>query len=369
MNQIDGHSPRITLPHDGGTHADSNIEWWYIFSFLQGDQGGKYALMASFFRMGEIDLLKGHYLIYSLINLNTKKHYSYSFVDNKTLLNMAGFYLPYYLLHYPHDRQVRRLYTDLLRVRLPYPHDFMGHSAISLKPLRLQYGNHSLSFLSPANDAFYLQLVNQDFIAGLQFSPQKPIALIEQNGKPDQLFYYSFPRNRIEGQIIVGGKRENVTGAGWFDHQWGYGNGLLIETGWNWFGIQLADGRELLINQMRHIKSGHTFSTTANLMDSTGKVMFTHKVILEPMKEWKSSETGIVYPLEWKIVIPEWKLNLFSSPMAVEQEMLVLGPLRAIWEGACSFQGEERMPSGLTQPVKGRGFMELVGYANSSLGS
>jgi predicted secreted hydrolase len=367
MNQIDRHPSQIVLPLDGGPHIHSNIEWWYIFSFLQGDQGGKYALMASFFRMGEIDSLKGHYLIYSLLDLTTQQHRSYSFVDNKTLLNMAGFYLPYYLLHYPHDRHVRRIYTDLLRVRLPYPHDFMGHSAISSPPLRLQYGNHSLSFLSPANDAFYLQLVNQDFITGLQFIPQKPVALIEQNGKPNELFYYSFPRNRVEGQIILGGRRENVAGEGWFDHQWGYGSGLLIETGWNWFGIQLTDGRELLINQMRQIKTGQTFAAAAYQMDRNGKVLYTKKVMLEPKKEWKSVETGVMYPLEWRIDLPEWKLNLHASPIVSQQEMPVFGPLRAIWEGVCVFQGEEEQGQGQRQPISGKGFIELVGYANSSL--
>jgi hypothetical protein len=41
------------------------------------------------------------------------------------------------------------------------------------------------------------------------------------------------------------------------------------------------------------------------------------------------------------------------------QEIPIPGPIQAIWEGACAVSGE----SGST-PIRGKGFAELVGYAD-----
>lgn len=89
---------KISLPKDTDPHSGSNIEWWYFFAFLTGDQGGQYALMASFFRVGEFEFQKSHYLIYSLIDLNNKTKQAYSLIDSKLEFNMVSIFLPFYLL-------------------------------------------------------------------------------------------------------------------------------------------------------------------------------------------------------------------------------------------------------------------------------
>jgi len=60
----------IDLPRDANLHLLSNIEWWYCYSFLSGDKGSKFAIMASFFSFGEVPCFKGHNLIFSLIDLD-----------------------------------------------------------------------------------------------------------------------------------------------------------------------------------------------------------------------------------------------------------------------------------------------------------
>jgi len=53
----------ISLPRDASLHLLSNIEWWYCYSFLCGDKGSKFAVMASFFSFGEaLQMLAAYYM-------------------------------------------------------------------------------------------------------------------------------------------------------------------------------------------------------------------------------------------------------------------------------------------------------------------
>ena len=240
---------KISLPKDAGPHEDSNIEWWYFFSFLNGDRGGKYAVMASFFRVGELEFSKGHSLIHTLIDLNKNKRMNYSSIDTKVKLNML-LYLPFYMLLHPTDRGMWRLYKSLLKGNVPRPHTLLKNTTVKKNPTELVYGKHKFSFKDENEDSFVVQLLEKDAEINLDFTPSKPVAIIGEDGKPDDLYYYSFTKNRVLGKIKTDRGMENVKGHGWFDHQWGRDYSLARGFGWNWFGLQLNDGRELLLNEM-----------------------------------------------------------------------------------------------------------------------
>lgn len=354
-------SKQISLPKDTGPHRCSNIEWWYYFAYLTGDQGGQYAIMASFFRVGETECNKGHYLIFTLIDLNKKAKQSFSLIDSRIKWNMLSIYLPFYLLLHPKDIRMWKLYKSLLIGKIPSQHSQMCKATIQKNPTELIYGDNTLTFLGEDEDSFKVRLSEKEIELDLQFTPEKPISLIGLNGKPDDLYYYSFTRNDVLGQIETDNGIENVKGQGWFDHQWGRDYGLIKGAGWNWFGLQLDDGRELLLNEMRTSKE--TLSPMANLIDKEGTVRFTRDVSFQEISYWKSLDTNARYPIEWKIKIPEFSIELHVKAMFAKQEMAVIGPLRAIWEGACVISGEEIMPNGERKALEGKGFMELVGYA------
>ncbi|MDP4127462.1 MAG: lipocalin-like domain-containing protein, partial [Bacillota bacterium] len=248
---LEKRSATISLPKDTGGHPFSNLEWWYFFAYLYSDKGGRYAIMGSFFRVGEFVGLKGHYLIYTIINLNTKTRENYSIIDSKLVFNMISMYLPFYLLQRPTNTRTWKLYKSLLTGQLPFPHQLMEKAAIERNPTKLRYGDNLLSFYGENEDSSRMHLIEKDVEINLDFSPLKPISLIGGNGKPDNLYYYSFTRNTVQGQIKTANGTENVIGQGWFDHQWGRDYGLMAGIGWNWFGLQLNDGRELLLNEQR----------------------------------------------------------------------------------------------------------------------
>jgi predicted secreted hydrolase len=357
---------RITLPEDAGLHPLSNIEWWYCYGFLYGDKGSKYAAIASFFSFGEMPCFKGHYIIFSIIDMDKNVHRSYSFIDGKGLANFL-FYIPYSLFYNPANKRLWKLYANLLGCKLPYPHNRMKDVLIQLNPLHLGYGDNSLSFSNQLSHQFKLSLVGEGIKINLQFSPKKPITLVGNTGKPNRLYYYSFSRNNLYGHIERDGSMENVIGEGWFDHQWGRDYKLTFNSGWDWFGIQLVDGRELLMNQFFNIENKKNFCPMANLIESNGSLKFTRNVKYYPLKYWKSPLTEAVYPLEWNILIPDFNMRLYVRPRFIRQEMPILGHIQAIWEGACMVTGEETSPGQQkVKPLIGNGFMELVGYANRS---
>lgn len=353
---------KVSLPTDTAPHLFSNVEWWYYFSYLNGDQGGRYATMASFFRVGETEFNKGHYLIYSLIDLNKEVQYNVSLIDKMIKRNLIALYLPFYLLLRPGETRMWNLYKSLLKGQVPPPHAEMKKVSIEKNPTQLLYGENKLEFFGEKEDHFNVHLVDEKLKINLQFTPVKPISLIGEDAKPDDLYYYSFTKTDVQGQIHTDKGIENVKGQGWFDHQWGYDYGLLKGNGWNWFGLQLSDGRELLLNEMHTNHTEDTFAPMANLIERDGTLRFSRNVSFQAIENWYSTQTKASYPLAWKIIIPDFSMELNVVAAFQKQEMPIIG-LQGIWEGACIVSGHETLSNGRKKKLNGKGFMELVGYA------
>jgi predicted secreted hydrolase len=360
---IDKEFEEISLPKDVGPHRNSNIEWWYNFSYLSGDKGGRYAVMVSFFQVGEPHFNKGHYVIYSLIDLNKKTQINYSLFDSKLKLNMLLIFLPFYLLLNPNDAGMKRLYKQLLIGQIPKPHKQIDKVKITKNPTVIQYGENAIKFSGDKEENIDLHLENTGFKLDLQFIPRKQASLIAGDGKPDDLYYLSYTNNEVKGQLQNKYGIENVYGNGWFDHQWGYDKGIAKGIGWNWFGIQLDDGRELLLNEKHDRYTKKKFGQMANIINQDGTLEFSKDVSFKEISYWTSIVTKAKYPVEWHIIIPEFSMELYIKPAFNKQEMPILGPLQAIWEGACQVEGFEIKSDGRKVPIYGKAFMELVGYA------
>ncbi|MCD9025283.1 lipocalin family protein [Cohnella silvisoli] len=357
----------ITFPQDAASHPISNVEWWYCYALLLGSHGNRYTVMASFFRVGELAVPKGHYMIHSLIRLNTNHIESHSELDRMLSYQMAGVYLPAYLIKNPRDRHTWNQYKHLLKGSLPSPHRFMKTAAtVQTRPTRLTYGSNRMTFKDDLRSDFQLQLTSKTARIRLNYVPFKPISLIDEKGKVNGLRYYSVTRNRVFGELYADGRAEMLWGEGWFDHQWGRNYGLLQGEGWDWFGIQLIDGNDLLINRLRQADASDAPYSVAKLIRKDGSVTTSEWVKLQPTKHWDSSLTSAHYPVEWQISLPDFSMELQVTPLLKEQEIPIIGPLQAIWEGVCIVTGKARSSNGNYYPVKGHGFVDLVGYPQLS---
>jgi predicted secreted hydrolase len=168
---------------------------------------------------------------------------------------------------------------------------------------------------------------------------------------------------RAEGRVSVGGQTARVTGAAWFDHEWSTRALPEGAVGWDWFSLQLDDGRELMFFQIRRADGGIEPASAGTLVEADGTAV---PVSLEDVRLtaeglWRSPETGAEYPVEWRLELPAAGLDLRLEPWLPDQEMRVSV---VYWEGAVRIHGTSR-----GAPVSGNGYLELTGYAESIEGS
>jgi len=159
----------------------------------------------------------------------------------------------------------------------------------------------------------------------------------------------------VRGRVELGGKTREVTGTAWLDHEWSSRVLDADARGWDWTGINFADGSALMAFQMRG-KDGARLWSAATVRASDGRVDVLPQTEIEwrPLKTWRSTRTGVSYPVRWELragtrrfvlvpLLDDAELDSRASTGAIYWE----GPVRAEVAGA----------------ELGRGYLELTGYA------
>jgi predicted secreted hydrolase len=202
------------------------------------------------------------------------------------------------------------------------------------------------------------------FGLGLSLQSTKRPALHDNDGWIDfgpagGSYYYSRTRMTATGSLVLDGLARQVEGIAWFDHQWGdfiaVGGG-----GWDWFAINLDDGRDLTISLVRD-RDGTYPLVYGTLIGPRGET--THlpsdALAVEPTGEWTSERTGAVYPSGWRISVPSEGMVLALEPVVLDQELDTRATTGVVyWEGAQTVIGTA---DGRT--ITGRAYVELTGYA------
>ena len=91
-------------------------------------------------------------------------------------------------------------------------------------------------------------------------------------------------------------------------------------------------------------------------MEAGRKARILRRFSAVPLRWWTSGRTQVRYPVSWRVRLPEIGADLVFSPLADDQEIPVLGVLRAVWEGAGTVSGHVAGRS-----VAGRARLELYG--------
>jgi predicted secreted hydrolase len=371
-------------------HPDVNIEWWYVNAHVTTDRGRHLALIGSFFRFGTgvspldgAPIPRAHYLIYAVTDLDRKTQRPYSLAD-AGMISLLRQFGPLLAAQNPHDKGVRAFLAGLNAGRLPAPHRRMaGAARVAAAPFRLAYGRgNTLAATDAANTAFDLALDagGPDKIH-LTLSARKPPMAVGGRGEtglhsPTDMYYFSLTRCAVGGTINTGAGPETITGGqGWFDHQWG-NSWVASGDGWDWWGVQLDDGTDILFFRQRDLKTGRVFYPLATFMDKSGRQSVTRKIVFRPDPKalWKSPRSGVTYPLGWTVDFPDRNMRLSIRAAVQNQEMPILGPGAGIWEGLCrvdAFQGPAPRPGqvfdGPVQRTPGVAYMELVGYGSPAV--
>ncbi len=218
------------------------------------------------------------------------------------------------------------------------------------EPLLFEAENFS-AHLENGKDTIHGEV--DDFILDLHMETTMMPVLHHGDGYTDYSFggytyYYSRTRMETSGSISINGQPHPVTGVSWFDHQWG-GLSKISDLGWDWFAIQLDDGREIMLFYV-HTTKGE-FLVGGSFIKDNGYVAEIHpeSSSVTALGEWISPNTGKRYPSGWDIRI--FDIQLTVTPVLADQE-LVFEEFNIYWEGACVVEGD----------AAGRAYVELFGY-------
>jgi len=357
----------VGFPQDAGPHdIGSVIEWWYFNSFLTTETGHHYAVVGSFFRSGLSAEKKGHYLIYALADLDAGTRTAYSIMDRASINLMKG-YLFLLASQNPNDPEPMRFLSQLQKGDLPKPHRSLAKpTVVTTKPLfSVTMGKDRIAEVTPDGRTWKVELEGDDFTLGMTLAqPERPAMRVGGEGKtgidrPDDMFYLSLTHMITAGTLTRNGKTERVTGDGWLDRQWGQSWGVRRTVGWDWFGIHLDDGSDLLAYRLRDTATGKTLQSSATVLDADGKTTVERALVVTPgVTRYTDPPTHIAFPNAFTLELPDSGLTLTVDPAFADQTIPVLTGGDAIWEGVVNVRGKRKDAT----PVAGRGYMELVGY-------
>ncbi|MBZ0275173.1 MAG: carotenoid 1,2-hydratase, partial [Anaerolineae bacterium] len=162
--------------------------------------------------------------------------------------------------------------------------------------------------------------------------------------------------------VTINGESFTVSGTTWKDHE--FSTSALGENaqGWDWFGLQLDDNRELMLGQIRLVGGDHepAFGGLLVYPDGSTRQLDSGDFTLEVTGHWLSPHTGADYPAGWRVrvdVDDAEPLELILTPLISDQELQGTGNVD-YWEGAVRISGD----------ATGYGYAELTGYVNAMTG-
>ncbi len=327
-------APRpFVFPQDHGPHQDFATEWWYYTGNLVTAEGRHFGFQLTFFRFGLAPKLPERPSDWGAANI---------YMAHFALSDVAG------QKFYAFDR---------------FSRGAAGLAGAQAEPFRVWLEDWSAEGVGGALP-MRLRAAQGDAAIDLMLDGGKPVVLQGDRGLSQKSaevgnasYYYSLTRMPSRGTIRVGGASFDVTGLSWMDREWSTSSLAQNLAGWDWFALQLSDGRELMYYQLRD-KSGRAdplSSGTIVAADGATRRFARDDMQLEVLDTWPSPRSGGRYPARWRLRVPSAEIDLMITPYLADQEL----PLATIyWEGAAQIAGTAG-----GQPVSGNGYVELTGYA------
>jgi predicted secreted hydrolase len=342
----------FTFPRDHGSHPDFAIEWWYVTGHLAATNNQRFGFQATFFRralMTPGDTNRSASAAFG----NAQIFLAHAALVNKT----TGEF------HY--EERLNRDGWD---------------ASASTNTMNVRNGNWSLRLLPEIpgethRNVFDLQAtVGADIAFTLALTPEIPLVIFGTNGVSRKAadpsassHYLTFPRLAATGTLTLDDTNLPVTGEAWMDHEFSSSQLGAGQVGWDWLSLQLFDGRELMVYQMRRADGSTDPYSTVAWINAQGKVRQTgpDQFQWKTLKHWHSQNTGADYPslVRLEAMNPTTgKVEVFIiQPDVADQELVGKTGGVSYWEGACRVLDANQKPIG-------RAYMELTGYGQSLKG-
>lgn len=319
---------QFNFPVDHAAHLDFATEWWYFTGNLRSDEDADFGYQLTLFRIG---LKPGR-----VINDSSWRS---------------------------HQLYMGHLAISDIRNRQHISSERFARSAAGLAgaeqhPLRVWLGPWSIN--GSDKDLFPVKLTAGTEDIGIDLNLRagsKPMVLQGDKGLSrkgvaagNASYYYSYTRLPTQGSIRIAEKNFQVEGNSWFDREWSSSALAEDQAGWDWFSLQLKDGRDLMFYQMRDKQGTAQRFSNGVLVEVDGTVhsLSLDNVQIEALNYWQSSEK-LSYPVSWALKIPQHGIDLRID--AAFEDQLMQHTVR-YWEGAVRVSGSHG----------GVGYLELSGY-------
>jgi len=344
----------IRLPDDHVSHPEYRLEWWYYTGNLRGDDGRAYGYQVTFFRVGVDaapvnpstfavrDLFMAHVAV---TDIEGRRHV---FADR---VNRAG-------VHWAGARTDRyEVWNEGWRVSL----DAQGRHRLTVDA-----GTFALDLTLDAGKPAVLQ-----GDAGYSRKGRDP---------GNASLYYSLTRMPCAGTLRLQQRTVTVSGNSWMDHEFGTSALDPGTRGWDWFALQLDDGRDLMLYRLRNDDGTAGPYSSGTIVGRDGRTahLGAGDFTLAPTRTWRSADSGATYPIQWDVQVPGAGLHLTVRAAVDRQELRTRRSTNVTyWEGAVIVSGTSiPTPTGgsvaANEPatparVTGVGYLELTGYSGKTM--
>lgn len=328
------------FPADHGPHNDFQTEWWYYTGNLVSKDGRQFGYQLTFFRRAllpegerierssEWGVEQVYMAHFTLTDVQENEFYYWERLTRGEAALSGSSGMPWFEV-WLYDWQVKQIAENVYE-------------------------------LHAAQEGIALSLLLEDIKGPVLQGEDGYSAKGPQTGNAS--YYYSQTRLLASGSIIIADESIPVSGTSWMDHEFSTSALSEGQVGWDWFSIQLDGDREIMVYTIRR-EDGTVdpYSTGALIaQDGTTKRLEADDFDIEVNERWISPQTGTTYPAGWMIRIPAEEIFLSAAPLISDQELSVSF---VYWEGAVEVTG-----SWGGEPVSGKGYVELTGYAESMAG-
>ena len=329
-------SPRdLVFPADHGPHPDFRTEWWYYTGNLTAARGRHVGFELTFFRT-------------ALVPPSERVARGSAWASDQV-----------YLAHFA----VTDTGGARFRAWSRTSRGAQGLAGARAEPFRIWLEDWSVSGEGSAALPMTLTATADDVTVSLTLDSVKPPVLHGDRGlsrkgpEPGNAsFYYSLTRMPARGVVHIGRETLAVVGQAWMDREWSTSALGTDLAGWDWWAIQLDDGRELMFYQLRRRDGTVDPWSAGTLVDARGgtRAVRREDLQVEVLGRWRSPASRVRYPSGWRLTLARENLALEVSPRLADQELRVD---TRYWEGAVAVSG-----TAAGQPITGQGYVELVGY-------
>ena len=286
----------VTLPLDDGPH-DVMTEWWYYSGHLETATGRQFSY---------------HYTIFAHRALANHTIIHATLLDQETGIT------------YAYENRIPGFYTQPL-----------GRDGV-----QINQGQWKMKII---NGIDTLMGKAENFSFDLDLNDQHGPVMQDGDGLADfkvagESYYYSRPRMKTSGQVMVDGQIYTVSGSSWFDHQWGEFRAGVLD--WEWFALQLDDGANVMLFQLKDHQGEDVYLGGTYSKDGRHHQLKSDDFALTALDKFYSEKTRTTYQNAWRIEIPEYGVDLQAKAVKANSEFDARKSSYSLyWEGPLAISG------------------------------